>query len=188
MEKNTDPRLEKYKTKMSMTMDSYRKDISGIRAGRASVSLLEPIKVDSEYGLVPLSHVSTISSPDARLLTVQVWDNSLVKAVEKAIRESMMNLNPSVEGQLIRIPIPPLNTERRNELSKLAAKYAEDSRVAIRNIRREAMESIKGMEKNGEISEDEKHKLSDLVQKITDDHVKKIDSELLAKQDDISKV
>lgn len=188
MSKNIDPRLEKFETKMELTIENFQKDLSGIRAGRASVSLLEPIKVDAYGGIMPISQLGTVSAPDARLLTVQVWDKTLVKHVEKAIRESGANLNPVTEGQMIRVPIPPLTTERREELSKLASKYAEDSKISIRNIRREAMDFVKNLEKNNEISEDDLHKLSEVIQSITDNHIKQVDTHLQVKQGDIMKV
>jgi ribosome recycling factor len=188
MSKSVDPRLDKFKAKMETTIEAYRKELSGIRAGRAAVSLLEPIKVEAYGGILPISQLGTVSSPDARLLTVQVWDKGLTKHVEKAIRESGTNLNPVSEGQLIRVPIPPLSAERRQELSKLAAKYAEDARVATRNIRREAMDFAKSLEKLGEISEDELHRLSDAIQVLTDEYISCIDTYLESKQKDITQI
>ena len=135
-----------------------------------------------------MNQVGAISAPDARLLVVNVWDKGLVKCVEKAIRESGANLNPAVDGQTVRVPIPPLSDERRQELSKLAAKYAEDAKVAIRNIRRDAMDFVKQMEKGGEIGEDEMKRLSDDVQNLTNEFTKKIETSLEAKQKDIIQI
>ncbi len=183
-----DSRLQSFQNKMNATIENFSKELSGIRAGRASTALLEPIKVEAYGGMMPMNQVGAISSPDARLLVVSVWDKGLVKAVEKAIRDSGANLNPIVEGQTIRIPIPPLSEERRMELSKLASKYAEDSKIASRNIRRDAMDFIKNLEKNSEISEDEMRKLSDNIQDLTNDTSKQIDALLEKKQKDIMQI
>ena len=183
-----DSKLNSCKTKMKLSVESFSKEITGIRAGRASVALLEPIKVEAYGSLMPLSQVGTISAPDARMLVVNVWDRGLVKSVEKAIRESGANLNPTSDGQTVRVPIPPLSEERRHELSKLAAKYSEDAKIAIRNIRRDAMDEIKKQEKNGEISEDELKRLSENIQNLTDDNIKKIETILATKQKDIMQI
>lgn len=183
-----DSRLTQFKNKMALSVDAFSKELSGIRAGRASVALLEPIKVEAYGSMMPINQVGAISSPDARLLVVSVWDKELVKNVEKAIRESGTNLNPSVDGQTVRVPIPPLSDERRQELSKLAAKYAEDAKIAIRNIRRDAMDSVKQMEKSSEISEDEMKRLSDSIQDLTNEFSKKVESLLEAKQKDIIQI
>ena len=137
---------------------------------------------------MPLSQVGTVSAPDARMLVVSVWDKSLVKSVEKAIRESGANLNPAVDGQTVRVPIPPLSEERRHELSKLVAKYAEDAKVAVRNVRRDAMDTTKKQEKNGEISEDDMKHLSDEIQNLTNEFTKKIETILEIKQKDIMQI
>ena len=173
---------------MELSVEAFSKEITGIRAGRATVALLEPIKVEAYGSLMPLSQVGTISAPDARMLVVNVWDRGLVKSVEKAIRESGANLNPTSDGQTVRVPIPPLSEERRHELSKLAAKYSEDAKVAIRNIRRDAIDEIKKQEKNGEISEDELKRLSDNIQDLTDDNIKRIETILSSKQKDIMQI
>ncbi len=183
-----DTRLNQYKTKMELSVETFSKEVSGIRAGRASTALLEPIKVEAYGSMMPLAQVGTISAPDARMLVVNVWDRSLVKSVEKAIRESSANLNPSSDGQTVRVPIPPLSEERRQELSKLAAKYAEEAKVAVRNIRRDAMDAVKKQEKGGEISEDDMKRLSDDVQTLTNEYTQKIDSLLEAKQKDIMQI
>lgn len=183
-----DSRLVQFKNKMELSIASFSKDLSGIRAGRASTALLEPIKVEAYGSLMPMNQVGAISAPDAKMLTVSVWDRGLVKSVEKAIRDCGANLNPSVDGQVVRVPIPPLSDERRQELSKLASKYAEDYKVAIRNIRRDGMDFIKQMEKNNEIGEDDMRKLSDEIQNLTNEYSKKIDTLLSQKQKDILQI
>ena len=183
-----DFRLNQFKDRMEHSVDAFLKEISGIRAGRASTALLDPIKVEAYGSLMPLTQVGTVSAPDARMLVVNVWDKGLVKSVEKAIRESSANLNPATDGQTVRVPIPPLSEERRQELSKLAGKYAEDAKVAIRNIRRDAMDTIKKQEKDGKISEDDLKRLSDDIQNLTNEYVKKIDTIAEAKQKDIMQI
>ena len=160
--------LKIYEEKMEKALDVLKREYSGLRTGRASISLLDPIFVDAYGSKTPLNQVSNISVPESRLITVQVWDESLVNSVENAIRNSNLGLNPMIEGNLIRIPIPDLSEERRKEIVKIASKYSEDSKVVIRNIRREAMEKIKNLEKNKDISKDDSFKFSDDVQKITD--------------------
>ena len=183
-----DSRLEQFKKKMDSSLEAFSKELSGIRAGRATVALLEPIKVEVYGSLLPINQVGAVSAPDPRMLVVNVWDKGMVKAVEKAIRESEANLNPMVDGQTVRVPIPPLSEERRKELSKLAAKYSENAKVAIRNIRRDAMEFIKQLEKNSDISEDEQRKLSSSIQDMTDQFSKQIDNLLAQKQKDIMQI
>lgn len=174
--------------KMDASLEALHREFTGLRTGRASVNLLDTIRVDVYGSLSPLSQVGTVNAPEARMLTVQVWDSSQVKAVEKAIRDSGLGLNPSSDGQLIRIPIPSLNEERRQEMTKIASKYAEDARISVRNVRRDAMDSLKKTEKDGDISEDEHRRLSEEVQKTTDTHIKKIDDLLAAKQKEIMQV
>jgi len=188
MSTRVDPRLEDFNRRMNSAVDVLSKEFSGIRAGRASTNLLDPIKVDAYGSLMPLSQVGTVNAPEARLLTVQVWDKGMVKAVEKAIRESSLGLNPAIDGQLVRVALPMLNEERRQELAKLAAKYAEEARISVRNVRRDGMELLKKLEKDSEISEDEHKRLSAEVQTLTDDHIKKIDDHLTAKQKEITHV
>ena len=166
-------------------MDSLKKDFSGLRTGRASTALLDGIMVEAYGAMTPLAQVGTVSVPESRMLSVQVWDRSLVKAVEKAIRSSELGLNPMNDGQLIRIPIPPLNEERRIELTKVAAKYTEQARVAIRNIRRDAMDAVKKMQKDGDISEDEQKKYETEIQNLTDTTIKAMDEMLKAKEQEI---
>ena len=163
-------------------------EFAGLRTGRASPTLLDPIQVDAYGGLMPLNQVAGVTVPEPRLLTVTVWDNSVIKAVEKAIRESDLGLNPQTEGNVIRIPIPELNEERRAELSKVAGKYAEQARVAVRNVRRDGMDHLKKAEKDGDISEDDSHRFADEIQKLTDNHVKTIDEALADKEKDIMQV
>lgn len=179
--KNTGSRMDK-------TVDSLKADFGSLRAGRAHVSLLDGIMVEAYGSMSPLSQVGSISTPDARTLSVSVWDRGLTKAVEKAIMESDLGLNPSSDGQLIRIPVPPLSEERRKELIKVAGKYAENSKVAIRNIRRDAMDGIKKLKKDNLISEDEEKKFENDIQKLTDESIKKIDDLLAQKEKDILQV
>ena len=180
--------LNTYEEKMSKTLEVLKREFSGLRTGRASVSLLDPIIVEAYGSKVPISQVSNVSVPEARLITVQVWDESQVASVENAIRNSDLGLNPMSEGNVIRIPIPELSEERRIEIVKIASKYSEDSKVVIRNIRRDAMEKIKNSEKNKEISKDESFQFSEDVQKITDKFIGLIDSLFQEKEKDILKV
>ena len=177
-----------HKEKMDKTIEVLKREFSGLRTGRASVSLLDPINVEAYGSKVPLNQVSNISVPESRLITVQVWDDSLVNTVENSIRNSNLGLNPMIEGSLIRIPIPELSEERRIEIVKIASKYSEDSKISIRNIRRDAMEKIKSLEKNKEISQDESFKFSDEVQKMTDNLIEKIDTLFADKEKDILRV
>ena len=180
--------LNIYEEKMEKAIDVLKREFSGLRTGRASTSLLDPILIEAYGSKVPLNQVSNISVPESRLLTVQVWDDSLVNTVENSIRNSNLGLNPMIEGSLIRIPIPELSEERRIEIVKIASKYSEDSKISIRNIRRDAMEKIKSLEKNKEISQDESFKFSDQVQKMTDNLIEKIDTLFADKEKDILRV
>ncbi len=173
------------KKRMDGAVEVLRKEFGGLRTGRASASLLEPIMVAAYGSEMPLNQVSTVSVPEARLLSVQVWDKGLVKAVEKAIRTSDLGLNPAVEGNLLRVPIPELSEERREELVKVAARYAEAARVAVRNVRRDGMEQLKRQEKDGELSKDEHHKTAEQVQELTDAEIKQINEMLAAKESEI---
>lgn len=174
--------------RMDGALTALQKEFNGLRAGRASPSLLEPVMVDAYGSQMPINQVAAISVPDSRLLTVQVWDNSLVQAVEKAIRQADLGLNPQIEGSLLRLPIPDLNEERRAELSKIAAKYAEQARVAVRIVRRDGMDRLKEFEKKSEISEDEHRAHAADIQETTDDHIAKIDAALDSKEQDIMQV
>ena len=180
--------IEEIESKMIKSIEILKKDLSGLRTGRASVGLLEPVQIDAYGSKVPLSQVSNISVPEPRMLTVQVWDNSLVSVVENAIRTSNLGLNPMTEGNLIRLPIPDLTEERRKEIVKVASKYCEDSKIAIRNIRRDSMDSIKSLEKNKEISKDELFQNSEEIQKTTDKIIDTIDSLFMEKEKDILQV
>ncbi len=174
--------VSELRRRMQGAIDSFKKELSGLRTGRASVSLLEPIQVEAYGSHMPLSQLGTVSAPEARMLSVQVWDKGMVKAVEKAIREANIGVNPMVEGQLIRVPLPPLTEERRKELVKLAHKFAEHARVSVRNVRRDGMETLKQMEKDHKITEDDHRKRSAEIQKLTDEQVKTIDDTLAAKE------
>lgn len=176
------------KKKMNSSLEKLLKDFGGLRTGRASVTILDNITVEAYGSMVPLQQVGTVSAPEARLLTVQVWDSSLIKPVEVAIRNSPVGLSPIVDGMLIRIPIPELSEERRKEICKLAGKYAEQAKVAIRNIRREGMDDLKKKAKEKEITEDVHKKMSDDIQKLTDEFIKKIDGALSIKEAEIMKV
>ena len=165
--------------------NSLKKDLSGLRVGRASSSMLDPINVNAYGSFMPINQVSTISVPEARLLLVSVWDSSLVGATEKSIRESPLGLNPMVEGNIIRISVPPLSEDRRIEISKVASRYSENAKISVRNIRRDLIENIRKLQKNGEISEDQKHNDEALVQQITDNIIKKIDEILFNKEKEI---
>jgi ribosome recycling factor len=175
-------------TRMEKTLDTLKGDFGGLRAGRAHASLLDNIMVEAYGSPTPIAQVGTISVPDARTLSVSVWDKGLAKSVEKALRESDLGLNPVSDGQLIRIPIPPLSEERRKELVKIAGKYAEQNKIAIRNIRRDALDEIKKLKKDNLISEDDEKRFSNEIQKLTDDSIKKIDDLLSQKEKDILQV
>tara|TARA_B100000524_G_scaffold333469_1_gene221345 strand:+ start:21 stop:572 length:552 start_codon:yes stop_codon:yes gene_type:complete len=180
--------LKEYEIKMEKSVEVLRREFNGLRTGRASVSLLDSIHVEAYGSSTPLNQVSNISVPEARLITVQVWDETLLSIVESTIRNSDLGLNPMLEGNVIRIPIPELSEERRKELAKVASKYTEDCKISIRNIRREAMEKIKNLEKDKEISKDESFKFSDQVQDITDKLIEKIDLLFSQKEKDILRV
>lgn len=174
--------------RMNGAVATLKSEFSGLRTGRASPALLDPVSVEAYGNVVPISQVGTISTPEARMITVQVWDKRLAKAVDKAIRDAGLGLNPQMDGQLLRIPLPELNQERRKELSKLAAKYAEAARVAVRNVRRDGMELLKKLEKDHKIGQDEHHTKGEELQKLTDTHVKDIDNALHTKEQEIMQV
>ncbi len=173
------------KLRMSKAIDSFKKDLSSLRVGRASSSMLDQITVNAYGSSMPLNQISTISVPEARLLLVSVWDASLVSITEKSIRESPLGLNPMVEGNVIRIAIPALSEDRRVEITKVAAKYAENAKIAVRNIRRDNIENTRKLQKNGEISEDQKHQDELLIQDITNDIIRSIDEILINKEKEI---
>ena len=168
--------------RMDGAIDTLRREFAGLRTGRASPGLLEPVKVEAYGTEVPITQVGTIGVPEPRMITVQVWDRALVGAVERAIRDSGLGLNPGSDGQLVRVPIPQLTAERRTELAKAAGRYAEGARVAIRGVCRDGMDQVKGLEKKHEIGEDSMKDWSDEVQKLTDSYIKRVD-ELLADKD-----
>jgi ribosome recycling factor len=174
--------------KMTRSIESFKKELGKIRTGRASFSLLDGVKVDYYGTLTPLQQVGTLSVPESRLITVTPWDAKMIGPIEKAIQSSGLGLNPSSDGKMVRIPIPPLTEERRKELVKLVKKMAEDARVAVRNIRREAIERVKEKEKKKEISEDEMKRGQERIQKETDAFIKKIDDILKAKEQEILEV
>jgi ribosome recycling factor len=174
--------------RMNGAVTGLKGEFAGLRTGRASPALLDPVTIEAYGNQMHVSQLGTVSTPEARLLTVQVWDRSLVKAVDKAIRDAGLGLNPQADGQLLRIPIPELNEERRKELVKLAHKYAEQGRVAVRNVRRDGMEILKRLEKDHKIGQDDHHKLGDELQKLTDTHIKDIDQLLHGKEQEIMQV
>ena len=174
--------------RMEGAADILHQEFGGLRTGRASTSLLDPVAVQAYGSEMPMNQIGTISAPEPRLLTVQVWDKSLVQAAEKAILEAGLGLNPATEGQVIRVPIPMLTEERRTELAKVAGKYAEEARIAIRNIRRNSMDNLKKAEKDGEISQDSHHEYNKDIQALTDEFVGKIDEALTKKEEEIMQV
>ncbi|MDR0678106.1 MAG: ribosome recycling factor [Holosporaceae bacterium] len=180
--------LENLRKKMNASFDNLLKDFSGLRTGRVSAQILDHVMVEAYGNKVSIHQVGTINTPEAKMLTIQVWDSSLIKPTEIAIRNSQLGLNPMVDGQLIRITIPDLSEERRKEICKLAGKYAEQTRIAIRNIRRDGMDEVKKQEKNKEITEDQQKKSLDNIQKITDEFIKKIDTSLSIKEKEVMKV
>ena len=180
--------LNDIKRRMQASIASYKHDLGGLRTGRASASLLDPIQVEAYGSMMPLNQVATVTVPEPRMLSVQVWDKSMALAVDKAIRESSLGLNPQTEGQIIRIRIPELNEQRRKEMVKVAHKYAEETRVAVRHIRRDGLDLLKKLEKDGKMSEDDAARQSEQVQKATDQSVGEIDQILSAKEKEIMQV
>jgi ribosome recycling factor len=171
--------------RMNGAIEALRHDLGGLRTGRASISLLEPVHVEVYGANMPLNQVATISTPEPRLLSVQVWDRSNVGPVEKAIRSAGLGLNPITEGQTLRLPIPDLTEERRKELAKLAGQYAEKAKIAVRNVRRDGMDALKTDEKKNEISEDERKRLETEIQKLTDETISELDAVAAAKEKEI---
>lgn len=182
------PDLATFKSRMDKAVDALKEEFGGLRTGRASASLLEPVQVDVYGSTMPLNAVGAISVPEPRMITVSVWDKGTVTAVDKAIRASGLGLNPVVDGQTVRVPIPPLTEERRRDLAKLAGKYAEQQRVSVRNVRRDANDELKKAEKAGDISEDERKRMETEVQTATDEAVKRVDEALKAKEQEIMQV
>jgi ribosome recycling factor len=173
------------KRRMHGAVEALKHDLGGLRTGRASVALVEPVHVEVYGSNMPLNQVATVSTPEPRMLSVQVWDRSNVNAVEKAIRNAGLGINPIVDGQVIRLPIPELTEERRKELAKLVGQYAEKAKIAVRNVRRDGMEHLKADEKKHDISEDERKRLENDVQKLTDETIKEIDEAAAAKEKEI---
>ena len=180
--------LPALKDRMQKSIVSLRDELAGLRTGRASASLLEPVTVEAYGGRMPLNQVATVTVPEARMLSVQVWDRTLAGAVEKAIRNSGLGLNPAAEGTVIRVPLPELNEERRRDLTKVAHNYAEQARVAVRHIRRDGMDLLKKLEKDGKMSQDDHRGHSTKVQELTDKLIKDIDQILATKESEINKV
>ncbi|MEM1035321.1 MAG: ribosome recycling factor [Pseudomonadota bacterium] len=174
--------------RMEGAITSLQSELQGLRTGRASINLLDTVMVPAYGSNMPMNQVGSVSVMDSRMLAVNIWDKGLVAAADRAIRDAGLGLNPVVDGQNLRIPIPPLNEERRVELTKVAGKYAESARVAVRNVRRDGMDAIKKMEKDGDISEDDLKRLSDEVQKLTDTYVGQVDDTLKAKEEEIMQV
>ena len=174
--------------RMNGAVSILKSELAGLRGGRASASLLEPVQVNAYGSHMPISQLGTVSVPEPRMLSVQVWDQGLVGAVDKAIREADLGLNPIVEGSLLRVPVPELNAERRQEMVKVAHKYAEQARIAVRHVRRDGMDKLKALEKDGKIGQDESHGQGDRIQKMTDGHIKEIDEILAHKEEEIVQV
>ena len=174
--------------RMDGALTSLAKEFQGLRTGRASTQLLDSVAVEAYGASMPINQIATVSVPEPRMLSVQVWDKENTKIVEKAIRESNLGLNPQVDGQLLRIPLPDLSEERRQELSKIAAKYAENAKIAVRNVRRDGMDTTKKMEKDGDISQDDRHIYDEEIQTITDKSINKIDELLSSKEVEIMQV
>lgn len=180
--------IEELRRRMTGAMDQLKKEFAGLRTGRANANMLDPVQVEAYGNPMPLAQCATVSAPEPRMLTVQVWDKGLVKSVEKAIREANLGLNPMTDGQLIRIPMPPMTEERRKELGKIAKNYAEAARVSVRNVRRDGMDGLKTALKDGKMTEDENRKKQTQVQTLTDEFIKKVDEQLAAKEKDIMAV
>ena len=182
------PDLKTYRDRMDRAVGALKEEFSGLRTGRANAGLLEPVQVEAYGSMSPLHSVAAISVPEPRMISVSVWDKSMVTPVEKAIRAAGLGLNPIVDGQTLRIPVPPLTEERRKDLAKLAGKYAEQQKIAVRNVRRDANDDLKKAEKASEISQDEQKKMEAEVQKDTDAAIKRIDETLKAKEVEIMQV
>ncbi len=179
------PLLKEAEQKMAKSIESLQQEFSGFRTGRATPSLLDVVHVDAYGSKMKINQLGNVTVPDPHMIVIDLWDKSLIGAVEKAIMASPLGVTPSNDGRLIRVPIPPLSEERRRELTKVANKLAEEARVAVRNVRRHVIESLKKEQKDGKITEDDLHRLTDEVQKITDKHIEKIDQLLKAKEKDI---
>ncbi len=182
------PDLKTYKDRMDKAVLALKEEFQGLRTGRANAGLIEPVMVEAYGSMTPITSVAAISVPEPRMITVSVWDKGTVIAVDKAIRNAGLGLNPIVDGQTLRVPIPPLTEDRRKDLAKLAGKYAEQQKVAVRNVRRDALEDLKKAEKAGDMSQDEQKRADKDVQGFTDDAVKRIDEALRTKEQEIMQV
>ena len=180
--------VEEFKNKMENTLKIFHEELNRLRTGRATPSLLEPVFVEAYNSKMKISELASVNAPEPKLLTVQVWDKSMVQNVEKSIRESKLGLNPSIDGQLIRVPLPDLTEERRLELTKVASKFSEDAKISIRNIRRDAMDKIKDEQKKNLISEDEQKSTSENIQKVTDEKIKEIENVFEDKKKEIMQI
>ena len=180
--------IDDLKRRMNGAIEVLRDEFGGLRTGRASPALLEPLTVDAYGSPMPMNQVGTISAPDGRMLAVQVWDNSLISAVEKAIRDSNLGLNPQTDGNVVRVPVPQLSEDRRVEMTKIAGKYAEQARIAVRNVRRDGIDTLKKMEKDSDISQDEQRAWTEEIQKLTDSSIKTIDDSVASKETEILQV
>ena len=174
--------------RMEGALEVLHREFGGLRTGRASANLLEPVMVEAYGQKMPINQVGTVGVPDARMITVQVWDRALISYVEKAIREANLGLNPQSDGQLVRVPIPPLNEERRKEITKIASRYTEEAKVHVRNVRRHGMDELKRLEKEGKVSQDEIKKHTKEIQDLTDQYVKKMDDAFANKEKEILQV
>lgn len=174
--------------KMTKAMDMLDREFSGLRTGRASAHLLDPVIVEVYGSKTPISQVGTVSTPDAKTITIQVWDKAMVKTVEKAIADANLGVNPSSDGQLIRMNLPPLSEERRKDLVKLAHKYGENTKISLRNVRRDGIDKLKQMEKNNNISKDEHYSSSEEIQKLTDEFIGKVETKVKSKESEIIKI
>jgi ribosome recycling factor len=182
------PVLSKYRDRMDKAVAALKEEFASLRTGRASASLLDQVQIEAYGSTMPINQVAAISVPEPRMITVNVWDKSMVVSVEKAIRSSNLGLNPVVDGQNLRIPIPPLTEERRKDLAKVAGKYAEQQRIAVRNVRRDANDDLKKAEKDGAINQDEHKRMEADVQKLTDEAIKRVDEALKTKEQEIMHV
>ena len=180
--------VDEFKSKMENTLKIFHEELNRLRTGRATPSLLEPVFVEAYNSKMKISELASVNVPEPKLLTVQVWDKSMVQNVEKSIRESKLGLNPSIDGQLIRVPLPDLTEERRLELTKVASKFSEDAKISIRNIRRDAMDKIKDEQKKNLISEDEQKSTSENIQKVTDEKIKEIENVFEDKKKEIMQI
>ncbi|MBL4612324.1 MAG: ribosome recycling factor [Emcibacter sp.] len=185
---SSDIDLKDLRRRMNGAIDNLKSEFVGLRTGRASVNMMDPVMVDAYGSQMPLNQVATVSTPESRMISVQVWDKSMVAVADKAIRNAGLGLNPVVDGQTLRIPIPELNEERRKELTKISGKYAEQTRVAVRNVRRDGMDTIKRLEKDSDISQDEQKSYSEQIQKITDEVIKEVDVLTETKEKEIMQV